>query len=92
MMLDARGTPGRGKRFRIANHERLGQIEIPDHIAALRRQPIAVPNMDISRRYPWPLVGRIFRVARNVDGAGVFQGGLSPPWEKKPLLMSRIWD
>jgi dipeptidyl aminopeptidase/acylaminoacyl peptidase len=35
-MVDARGTPGRGKAFQDANYGRIGEIEIPDHVAALR--------------------------------------------------------
>jgi dipeptidyl aminopeptidase/acylaminoacyl peptidase len=30
-MIDARGTPGRGKDFQDANYGRIGEIEIPDH-------------------------------------------------------------
>jgi dipeptidyl aminopeptidase/acylaminoacyl peptidase len=35
-MIDARGTPGRSKAFQDANYGRIGQIEIRDHVAALR--------------------------------------------------------
>jgi len=49
MVLDARGTPGRGKAFQDANYGRLGQIEIPDHIAALRQVAGSRPYMDLSR-------------------------------------------
>ena len=48
-MLDARGTPGRGKTFQDANYGRIGQIEIPDHVAALRTLAQSRPYMDTTR-------------------------------------------
>jgi dipeptidyl aminopeptidase/acylaminoacyl peptidase len=48
-MLDARGTPGRGKAFQDANYGRIGQIEIPDHVAALRALARSKPYMDTTR-------------------------------------------
>ena len=48
-MLDARGTPGRGKAFQDANYGRIGEIEIPDHVAALRELARSRPYMDIAR-------------------------------------------
>ena len=48
-MLDARGTPGRGKAFQDANYGRIGQIEIPDHVAALRELAKSRPYMDTTR-------------------------------------------
>ena len=48
-MLDARGTPGRGKAFQDANYGRIGQIEIPDHVAALRALARSRPYMDTTR-------------------------------------------
>jgi dipeptidyl aminopeptidase/acylaminoacyl peptidase len=49
VMLDARGTPGRGKAFQDANYGRIGQIEIPDHVAALRALARSRPYMDSTR-------------------------------------------
>ena len=49
VMLDARGTPGRGKAFQDANYGRIGQIEIPDHVAALRALARSRPYMDTTR-------------------------------------------
>ncbi len=49
MVLDARGTPGRGKAFQDANYGRVGQIEIPDHVAALRQAAATRPYMDMER-------------------------------------------
>ncbi len=48
-MLDARGTPGRGKAFQDANYGRIGQIEIPDHVAALRELAKSRPYIDTAR-------------------------------------------
>ena len=48
-MLDARGTPGRGKAFQDANYGRIGEIEIPDHVAALRELARSRPYIDTTR-------------------------------------------
>jgi dipeptidyl aminopeptidase/acylaminoacyl peptidase len=48
-MLDARGTPGRGKAFQDANYGRIGQIEIPDHVAAIREVAQSRPYLDPAR-------------------------------------------
>ena len=47
-MLDARGTPGRGKAFQDANYGRIGDIEIADHVAALRELAKSRPYMDVT--------------------------------------------
>ncbi|SFS16981.1 Dipeptidyl aminopeptidase/acylaminoacyl peptidase [Dyella sp. OK004] len=49
VVLDARGTPGRGKAFQDANYGRIGQTEIPDHVAALKQVAIHRPYMDLNR-------------------------------------------
>jgi dipeptidyl aminopeptidase/acylaminoacyl peptidase len=49
VVLDARGTPGRGKAFQDANYGRLGQTEIPEHVAGLRQAAATRPYMDLSR-------------------------------------------
>jgi dipeptidyl aminopeptidase/acylaminoacyl peptidase len=49
MILDARGTPGRGKAFQDANYGRVGQTEIPDHVGALQQAATSRPYMDLSR-------------------------------------------
>lgn len=49
MLLDARGTPGRGKAFQDVNYGRVGQTEIPDHVAALRQAAETRPYMDMER-------------------------------------------
>ncbi|WP_434424858.1 DPP IV N-terminal domain-containing protein [Nannocystis pusilla] len=49
MVLDARGTPGRGKAFQDATYGRLGQLEILDHLAALDQAAATRPYMDLDR-------------------------------------------
>jgi dipeptidyl aminopeptidase/acylaminoacyl peptidase len=49
MVLDARGTPGRGKEFQDATYGRLGQLEISDHLAALDQAAATRPYMDLHR-------------------------------------------
>jgi dipeptidyl aminopeptidase/acylaminoacyl peptidase len=48
-LLDARGTPGRSKAFQDANYGRIGEIEIRDHVAALRELAQSRPYMDTTR-------------------------------------------
>jgi dipeptidyl aminopeptidase/acylaminoacyl peptidase len=47
--VDARGTPGRSKAFQDATYGRVGQMEIDDHVAALRAAARTRPWMDLSR-------------------------------------------
>ncbi|GMU01111.1 S9 family peptidase [Corallococcus caeni] len=49
MVLDARGTPGRSKAFQDVNYGRVGQTEIPDHVAALKQVAASRPYMDLER-------------------------------------------
>lgn len=49
VMVDGRGTPGRDKAFQDATYGRVGQLEIPDHVAALRQAAGTRPWMDLSR-------------------------------------------
>lgn len=49
VMVDARGTPGRSKAFQDATYGRVGQMEIADHVAALRQAAQSRPWMDLSR-------------------------------------------
>ncbi|MFY0534381.1 prolyl oligopeptidase family serine peptidase [Nannocystis pusilla] len=41
--------PGRGKAFQDATYGRLGQLEIPDHLAALDQAAATRPYMDLGR-------------------------------------------
>ncbi|HEX2165259.1 MAG TPA: alpha/beta fold hydrolase [Thermoanaerobaculia bacterium] len=49
VLVDARGTPGRGKAFQDATHGRIGEIEIADHAAAIRGLAAERPFMDLDR-------------------------------------------
>jgi dipeptidyl aminopeptidase/acylaminoacyl peptidase len=49
VMVDGRGTPGRDKAFQDATHGRVGQMEIADHVAALRQAAADRPWMDLAR-------------------------------------------
>jgi dipeptidyl aminopeptidase/acylaminoacyl peptidase len=48
VMVDSRGTPGRSKAFQDATYGRVGQMEIDDHVAALRAAARTRPWMDLS--------------------------------------------
>ncbi len=49
VVVDARGTPGRGKAFKDMVYGKLGQFEIFDHVAAIKSAAETRPWMDISR-------------------------------------------
>ena len=49
VMLDGRGTPGRGKAFQDVVVDRLGDYEIADHAGAIRQAAASRPWMDLSR-------------------------------------------
>jgi dipeptidyl aminopeptidase/acylaminoacyl peptidase len=49
IMLDARGTPDRGKAFQDVVYGAFGKNEIPDHVAALTQLAKTRPYMDMSR-------------------------------------------
>jgi dipeptidyl aminopeptidase/acylaminoacyl peptidase len=48
-VLDARGTPERGKAFQDVVYRNFGRNEIPDHLAALRQLVASHPFMDSTR-------------------------------------------
>src|SRR6202008_1778041 len=49
IVLDARGTPGRGKEFQDASYKNIGRYEIPDHVAALKQLATKHAYMDLDR-------------------------------------------
>ena len=49
VIIDSPGTAGRGIDYQNAVYQKLGQIEIPDHVAALRNLAATRPWMDIER-------------------------------------------
>jgi len=49
VVVDARGTPERGKAFQDVVHGNFGRNEIPDHAAALRNLAATRPYVDLDR-------------------------------------------
>jgi dipeptidyl aminopeptidase/acylaminoacyl peptidase len=49
IIVDGRGTTGRGKEFQDANYGRLGQDEIRDHVAVLKQLASERPYIDLAR-------------------------------------------
>ena len=49
VMVDARGSPGRGKAFQDVTYGRIGQIEIGDYVSAIRDAAATRPYMDLAR-------------------------------------------
>jgi dipeptidyl aminopeptidase/acylaminoacyl peptidase len=49
LVVDARGTPERGKAFQDVVYRNFGRNEIPDHVAALKQAGSTRPWMDLSR-------------------------------------------
>jgi dipeptidyl aminopeptidase/acylaminoacyl peptidase len=49
VIVDARGTPQRGKAFQDVVYGNFGRNEIPDHVAALRSAAATRPYMDLNR-------------------------------------------
>jgi dipeptidyl-peptidase-4 len=49
VIVDARGTPGRGNAFRDAGVPRFTEIGIQDHIAAIRQLASQKPELDLAR-------------------------------------------
>jgi dipeptidyl aminopeptidase/acylaminoacyl peptidase len=49
VIIDSPGTAGLGRQYQDVVFERLGMIEIPDHVAALKNLASSRPWMDLSR-------------------------------------------
>lgn len=49
VIVDPRGSPGRSKAFHDASYGKLGQIEIPDIVTAIRQAAATRPYMDLNR-------------------------------------------
>ncbi|WP_424964154.1 alpha/beta fold hydrolase [Ekhidna sp.] len=49
VVIDGRGTPGRGKAFQEFSYGRLGQVEMADHVAALNALADERSYMDLDR-------------------------------------------
>ena len=75
-VIDNRGTPGRGKTFQDASYGRIGEIEIPDQVSALRGAAATRPWMDMERigvvGHSW---GGYFALRAMLTAPGTFQAG-----------------
>ncbi|MEW6072043.1 MAG: DPP IV N-terminal domain-containing protein [Planctomycetota bacterium] len=49
LLVDGRGTPGRGKAFQDVVYRSFGQNEVPDHVSALRALAAERPYLDLDR-------------------------------------------
>jgi len=77
-IVDARGTPGRGKAFQDFTYNNVGQIEVPDHVATLKQLAETRPYMDTTRvgitGYSW---GGYFTLRALLTAPDVFHVGVS---------------
>ncbi len=77
-IVDARGTPGRGKAFQDQTWMNVGKIEIPDHIVTLRQLAATRPYMDTTRvgitGYSW---GGYFTIRALLTAPDVFKVGVA---------------
>lgn len=82
-VVDARGTPERGKAFQDVVYGNFGRHEIPDHVAALRQLAEDRPYMDLGRvgifgySFGGYFAVRAMLLAPDVYHVGVAGGGLS---------------
>ena len=78
LVVDPRGTTGRGKAFQDASYGRIGEIEIPDHVATLHQVAEDRPYMDLGRvgvyGHSW---GGYFALRAMLTAPGVFHVGVS---------------
>ncbi|REM03644.1 S9 family peptidase, partial [Mycobacterium tuberculosis] len=47
--IDARGTPGRSKAFHDASFLSAADLQLDDHVAAIRALAVRYPGMDLTR-------------------------------------------
>lgn len=76
VVMDGRGTPGRGKAFQDASYGRIGEIEIPDHVSGLRAAAATRQWMDLERTgiigHSW---GGYFALRGMLTTSGFFDAG-----------------
>jgi dipeptidyl aminopeptidase/acylaminoacyl peptidase len=77
-IVDARGTPGRGKAFQDFTYNNVGKVEVPDHVATLKQLAETRPYMDTTRvgitGYSW---GGYFTLRALLTAPDVFHVGIS---------------
>ncbi|WP_306454586.1 alpha/beta hydrolase family protein [Flavobacterium agri] len=77
-LVDGRGTTERGKAFQDAVYGKIGQIEIPDHVATLNQLAAKRPYIDLSRvgiyGHSW---GGYFAVRAMLTAPDVYKAGIA---------------
>jgi dipeptidyl aminopeptidase/acylaminoacyl peptidase len=78
LVVDNRGTPGRGKAFHDVAFRNFGRFEVPDHIAALKQLAATRPYMDSTRvgifGGSW---GGYFTLRAMLTAPEIYQAGVS---------------
>lgn len=76
VMIDSRGTPGRGKEFLNYSYGKFGQVEIKDHAAVIRQLAKQKPYIDVSRvgitGHSW---GGYFALKALIDEPELYKAG-----------------
>jgi dipeptidyl aminopeptidase/acylaminoacyl peptidase len=89
LVLDARGTPGRGKAFQDVAVGRMGDYEIADHAGAIRQAAATRPWMDLSRVGIFGIsYGGYFTVRAMLRAPDLYRDGVAlAPAELGPGIM-----
>ena len=89
LLLDARGTPGRGKAFQDLAVGHMGEYEIADHAAAIRQVAATRPWMDLSRTGVFGIsYGGYFTVRAMIQSPDLYRSGVAlAPAELGPGIM-----
>ena len=78
LVVDARGTPERGKAFQDVVYRNIGRYEIPDHVAVLKQLSAARPYIDMSRVGVFGgSFGGYFAVRALLQAPDIFQVGVA---------------
>lgn len=90
IVLDGRGTPGRGKAFQDAVVGRLGDYEIADHAGAIRQAAASRPWMDLSRVGLFGVsFGGYFTIRALIQAPDLYKAGVAlAPAELGPGIMT----
>jgi len=91
VVVDARGTPGRGKAFQDVAYGNIGRNEIPDHVAVLRQLAAARRYIDMSRAgVLGGSLGGYFAIRAMVQAPKVFKVGIAMAPDE-PANGMRLW-
>ncbi len=76
--VDGRGTPGRSKAFEDVVYGKLGQNEIPDHVAALKAVAATRPYMDMDRvGIAGPSYGGFFAIRALLQAPDIYKAAVA---------------